>query len=120
MREEGGNHLYQPQKEKLDPFPDLDEIQGTPQSHPNLDWHSLNEYVFALCIYSSYLYYIEYAILIGNKFYSSSTGGEMRESEELSEAPSEYRESESESDDRWNVFQKRKKMNTPFSVAEKV
>ena len=46
--------------------------------------------------------------MIGNKFYSSSTGGEMRESEELSEAPSEYREvgedSESESDDRWNVF----------------
>ena len=40
----------------------------------------------------------------GSKSYSTSTGGEMRELEELSEAPSEYREagedSESESDDR--------------------
>ena len=59
-------------------------------------------------INSSCIYNIEYAILIGNKSYSSSTGGEMRELEELSEAPSEYREvgedSESESDDRWNEF----------------
>ena len=43
----------------------------------------------------------------GSKSYSTSTGGEMRELEDLSEIPSEYRElggdSDSESDYRWNM-----------------